>query len=78
VVWIARQLLTHSSHRGSFRFALQQTLGRFIRSFGAGLAECSLAVHGRTGMAAIRRTIEHFRGARFPRFLVAENCTHTY
>jgi hypothetical protein len=33
--------MTHSSHRGGFQFALQQTLGRFIRPFGAGPDECS-------------------------------------
>jgi hypothetical protein len=27
---MARQILTHSGHRGGFQFALQQTLGRFI------------------------------------------------
>jgi hypothetical protein len=31
-------LLTQSGHRGCFQFALQQTLGRFIPSLGAGPA----------------------------------------
>jgi hypothetical protein len=46
---MARQKLTHSSHRGGFQFALQQTFGRFIRSFDAGPAECSPRLTKRDG-----------------------------